>query len=140
MSHRDLHWANPQPPPPLHAHTRAHIQAQPPPRLNPRFVFHGTHQHEHCLIPRTRSLHTNFDAHVAAGSLWSPQLVKGRAIAAAYMAKNAGEPARVVDAVVDALTSAAPRARYVVNRSFEMALLAWTPQWIVDLAIAWQMR
>ena len=77
---------------------------------------------------------------MAAGSLWSPQLVKGRAIAATYMAKNAGEPARVVDAVVDALTSAAPRARYVVNRSFEMALLAWTPQWIVDLAIAWQMR
>ena len=85
-------------------------------------------------------MHTNFDAPIAAGSLWSPQLVKGRRIAAAYMAKNAGDPARVVDAVIDALTAAAPRPRYIVNQSVEMALLTWTPQWIVDLAIAWQMR
>ena len=56
-----------------------------------------------------------------------------------YMAKNAGSPQRVADAVCVALKTPSPQARYIVNRSWEMWALQYTPQWILDFAIRMQL-
>jgi NAD(P)-dependent dehydrogenase (short-subunit alcohol dehydrogenase family) len=80
---------------------------------------------------------SNFTKHIAAGSLWAGALGRGCAAAQRYILRHARPAGTVADAIVTAVRAASPPQRVVVNGSWEMWILAWVPQRLVNAVISW---
>eukprot|EP00035_Acanthoeca_spectabilis_P000173 m.71451 g.71451 ORF g.71451 m.71451 type:complete len:290 (-) comp10069_c0_seq2:1225-2094(-) len=87
-----------------------------------------------CRTPMlVASIASNFSTYAEAGSIWERPLRRGQIGAEAYMERNMGPPQAVADAVVAALENPTRQQRIIVNRSWEMFVLGWLPQWLVDV-------
>eukprot|EP00041_Stephanoeca_diplocostata_P018605 m.390552 g.390552 ORF g.390552 m.390552 type:complete len:137 (-) comp21061_c0_seq11:279-689(-) len=114
--------------PPSYIHTHSHITvsevgityASSVQVINPG--AHGTN------LLHT-SIHAFFSDHIDRGSLWTPALKRARDFAQRYMTRNARDPDCVAQTVAHALLSRRPKNRYLVNTSWDMWFMRWTPQW-----------
>ena len=83
------------------------------------------------------AVESNFTKHLTTGSAWAGALERGRATAVSYMRRHACPAESVAEAIVNAICATPPPHRVVINASWEMRLLAWVPQRLIDAAVRW---
>ena len=81
------------------------------------------------------AIDANFTKHIAAGSVWAGALARGCAAAQSYMRRHARPASTVADAIVAAVRATSPPQRVIVNASWEMWILAFLPQRLIDFVI-----
>lgn len=83
------------------------------------------------------AVESNFTKHLSAGSAWAGALERGRTTALRYMRRHARPAESVAEAIVNAVCATSPPHRVVINASWEMRLLAWVPQRLIDVVVRW---